>query len=134
MNCLLSHHHTSHGSPMVKAMPGADDDSSSIAMTTLTTTNNILLSKQAIFIIIVMLLLIIFLILIACKYKPWRFFYSHPVSSNSVFRNKNTIKVRPFSFSFYDIGFLGVLLIVDYNMKCYSCNLLYRVLILRIIG
>lgn len=92
MNCLLSHHHTSHGSPMVKAMPGADDDSSSIAMTTLTTTNNILLSKQAIFIIIVMLLLIIFLILIACKYKPWRFFYSHPVSSNSVFRNKNTIK------------------------------------------
>ncbi|XP_009611776.1 protein phosphatase 2C 70-like [Nicotiana tabacum] len=70
-------------------MPGADD---TMNMTTLSS-SNIVLSKEGIFIvIIVMLLLILLFILIACKYKPWRFFYSSPVSSNSVFRNKNIIK------------------------------------------
>lgn len=70
-------------------MPGADD---TMNMTTLSS-SNIVLSKEGIFIVIfVMLLLILLFILIACKYKPWRFFYSSPVSSNSVFRNKNIIK------------------------------------------
>ncbi|XP_016467978.1 protein phosphatase 2C 70 [Nicotiana tabacum] len=70
-------------------MPGADD---TMNMTTLSS-SNIVLSKEGIFIVIfVMLLLILLFILIACKYKPWRFFYSTPVSSNSVFRHKNIIK------------------------------------------
>ncbi|XP_060217645.1 protein phosphatase 2C 70 [Lycium barbarum] len=76
---------------MVKAMPGAADHT--ITMTT----NNILLSKQQglLIIALVMLLFILFFILIACKYKPWRFFYSSPISSNSVFRNnKNNIKAE----------------------------------------
>lgn len=97
--CVLSHHHTSHGSPMVKAMPDAGD--SSITMTTLTTAN-ILLSKEGTLLLIafVMLLLILLFIIIACKYKPWRFFYSSHVSSNSALRNKNSIKVRFFFFFF----------------------------------
>ncbi|KAJ8573727.1 hypothetical protein K7X08_010238 [Anisodus acutangulus] len=91
MNSLSSS--SSHGSPMVKAMPGADD---TITMSTLTTSNIVLSKEEGVVIIalLVMLLFILLFILIACKYKPWRFFYSSPVSSNSVFRNKNNIKAE----------------------------------------
>ncbi|KAJ8565860.1 hypothetical protein K7X08_008436 [Anisodus acutangulus] len=80
---------------MVKAMPGADD-TITIAMSTLTTSNIVLSKEEGLVVIalLVMLLFILFFILIACKYKPWRFFYSSPVSSNSVFRNKNSIKAE----------------------------------------
>ncbi|KAM3323701.1 protein phosphatase 2C 70 [Capsicum chacoense] len=71
-------------------MPGAADvDDVSITMTTLTTNNILFLSNEGLLLIVVMLLFILLIILIACRYKPWRFFYSSHVSSNSLpFSNK----------------------------------------------
>ncbi|CAH9085828.1 unnamed protein product [Cuscuta epithymum] len=93
---------------MAKALPGAAAHTISLTHTTLLLSSIAVSVGGLLVISAVMLLLILLFILIACKFKPWRFLSSLLPSASAVSRSRTAIKAedveRPFISDDFDVG------------------------------